>query len=163
MARLALPSWLRRALEAALLATAVAVLPQLPEIVEGPGRGVLPIGPGAALFLAPAILALAVITAAYPVALAASRSDAVLGSIAAFLIAADATLVLAGASVPLRGGGEVPSGLLAAAAAVLPALAGLAAGQLGTALGFGRRAGAISAIVGAIGAVVAVAALAALL
>jgi hypothetical protein len=100
--------------------------------------------------LAPAVLALGVLTCAYPIAMAATRVDAVLGSIAAYLIAADLTIVLAGDRIILGAAEEqLAGGLLIALLALGPAVMGLLGGQLLTPLGFGRRAGAIAAILSA--------------
>jgi hypothetical protein len=154
MRRLRPPAWLRRAIEAAVIGGGVATVSLL-----GLGLGVGPAGgPGMALpagagilLLAPATVAIAVIPISYPVAMAATRADAVLGALAAFLLAADASLILAPAPVFLpRTGMEAGAGLLTAVIAVLPALLGLIGGQLATPLGFGRRAGAWTALVAVI-------------
>jgi hypothetical protein len=154
-----LPPWIRRAVEGAIVAAVVAVAPLLGDLLAGPDPHPLATGIGGALQLAPAVLALGVIATAYPVAMAATRADALLGAIAALLVAADVTLLLAGGRVllPTRGI-EIGGGLLAAGLALGPALLGLVAGQLATPLGFGRRAGGITAVVAAAVAVVVLAA-----
>ncbi len=134
----------------------MAVTPLLGDLLAGPEPHPLPTGIGGALQLAPAVLALGVVTTAYPVAMAATRSDALLGAIAALLLAADATLILAAGRIVLPNQGvEVGAGLLAAALALVPAVLGLAAGQLATPLGFGRRAGGLTALVAAVAGLVA--------
>jgi hypothetical protein len=93
--------------------------------------------------------------------LAATRGDAVLGSVAAFLVAADLLMVVsmvAGSSIwvsPLSR--SLPIGTVAAGLAVPAGLVGLLVGQLTTPLGFGRSAGIRSAFsAGAIGLALAV-------
>ena len=163
MPRPGLPAWLRRGLEAAAVATVVAVASLIGNgFAGGPPRD-LPEGLLGALIVAPGVLAIAVVTAAYPVAMAATREDAVLGVVAAFLIAADITVILAGTGVRLTGVGvEWPIGLLVGAVAFLPALAGLVGGQIATPYGFGRRAGAWAAAITGIGSILALGIVAAL-
>jgi hypothetical protein len=96
--------------------------------------------------MAPAILAIGAVTPTYSTALAATRGDAVLGAIAAFLLAADACLILAAGPITLeRSGIVVGAGVLAALLALPAALVGTIVGQAATPLGFGRRAGACTA------------------
>ena len=66
---------------------------------------VLPNGAPGALLLASSALALAVIPAAYPMALAATRSDAALGAVASCLIAADTAALLAAGRLQVEGTG----------------------------------------------------------
>jgi hypothetical protein len=155
MSRLRLPPWIRRALQAALVATAIAVLALAADFLDPAGPPfVLPTGFTGVLILVPPVLALAVIPISYPVALAATRSDALLGAVAAFLIAADVTLlVLRGRIVVINLGVEMPAGLFAALLALGPAVAGLVASQVAAPLGFGRRAGAWAAVISALGAI----------
>jgi len=162
MSRLAPPAWLRRSLEAAIVAALVALASLIGAgLTAGAEPFALPAGAAGALLLAPAVLALGVVTCAYPVAMAATREDAIFGAIAAFLVAADLTVVLAGGRIvlgPAQAG--LGGGLLVAALALGPALAGLALSQLATPLGFGRRAGAIGAVTAAVVASVVLVALA---
>jgi hypothetical protein len=159
MPRLDLPRWLRRSLEAALVAAVVAIASLVGAGLSAGGEPyALPAGPSGTLLLAPAVLALAVIATAYPVAMAATRGDALLGAIAAVLIAADLTVIFAGSRVVLeRSGTTIGGGLLVAALAAIPALVGLAASQVGAAFGFGRRAGALCALAATIAAVLVLA------
>ncbi len=151
MPRLPLPAWLRRALEAATVAAIVSIGSLAGEqLTTGPGAYPLPAGPAGMLLLAPAVLALGVVTSAYPPAMAATRGDAALGSVAAFLVAADLTIILAGGRILLEPSEtNLPGGLLVGLVALPAATVGVVAGQLLTPLGFGRRAGAIGAIVSA--------------
>lgn len=142
--RLLVP-WLRRGLEAgvfgALLSAGTVLAFQLS--VPEP-RLTLPTGVDGALILAPAVLALAVFCVSYPVMLAATREEALMGAIVAFLVAADLLMAL---SVVLDESIRyhplarmMPLGVLAAGLAVPPAVVGLLVGQLTTSLGFGRSA-----------------------
>jgi hypothetical protein len=150
-----LPSWLRRGLEAGIIAALVAIVTLLGGARTGAaGRIALPEGPAGSLLLAPAILAIGVITIGYPVAYAATRRDALLGSVAAFLVAANAVALVVTTSVDMAGiGRSMALGVLVGVLAVGPALVGLGAGQVLTHLGFGRRAGATSTVASGIFAV----------
>lgn len=155
------PPWLRRALVAAVVSAVVAIGALAGAGLASGGPYALPPGPAGALLLAPAIFALAVLPIAYPIAMAATRGDAVLGAVAAFLIASDLTIVFAGARVVMAPGGvELASGLLAGTLAVGPALIGLLCGEFLTPFGFGRRAGAIVALTAAVAAAAVLAAIA---
>lgn len=139
-----LPPWLRRGLEAGLIAALVGIVTLLGAASGGAaGRVVLPGGPAGSLLLAPAVLALGVITVGYPVAYAATRPDAIFGVIAAFLVAADAVALLVTTPVDMVGiGRSMGLGVLVGVLALGPALVGLGAAEVLTRLGFGRRAGA---------------------
>ena len=152
MPRLALPTWLRRSVEAAIVAALVAIASLLgAEMGTAAGPYPLPSGPAAALVLAPAVLALGVVAASYPIAMAATREDALFGAAAAFLLAADLAVVFAGRAILLdRPDLEIGGGLLVAVLALGPALAGIVGSQVAIPLGFGRRAGALCALVAGI-------------
>ena len=141
-----LPPWLRRGLEAGLIAALVGILTLVGSTSGASGgRIALPEGPAGSLLLAPAVLALGVITVGYPVAYAATRRDAVFGTIAAFLVGANLASIVLTAMVNMSGlGREMTLGVLAGVLALGPVLVGLGAGQLLTPLGFGRRSGAVS-------------------
>jgi hypothetical protein len=148
-----LPLWVRRALEAALIAAAVAGLSLTGGGLSASTLVALPGGSTAALLLAPSVLSLGVLPAAYPVALAATRADGLLGALAAVLLAADATVILAPGRLQLGAGGPIlPAGILVSLLAAGSFVIGVAGGQLATPLGFGRRAGAWSAVTAAVGA-----------
>lgn len=156
MARFPRPApWARRAIEAAAVGAFLAIASLVGTGLSGAGEAIaLPNGAAGALLLAPAVLSIGVLTTAYPVGLAATRSDALLGATAAFLVAADLTVVLAGGRVALHGlGAVVPAGLLVGVASAVPAIAGIAAGQAASPLGFGRRAGAWTAGIAALGSI----------
>lgn len=151
MPRLRLTPWLRRGIEAAVVAAIVAIASLAGDrLSAGGGPYVLPDGPIAGLVLAPAVLALGVLTCAYPIAMSATRMDAVLGAAAAFLVAADLTIVLSSDPVILGAADQqIGGGLLVSLLAIGPAAMGLLGGQILTPLGFGRRAGAAAATLAA--------------
>ncbi len=150
MHRLPLAPWVRHGLEAGLAggllsgATLVAF-----RFGRSDPRLTLPHGLDGAMILVPALLALSVFTVSYPTFLAATRGDAVLGGVAAFLIGADllmAVSLVAGASIWVNLlSRPLPLGTVAAALAVPAGAVGLVFGQLTTPLGFGRSAGVRSA------------------
>ena len=143
-----LPPWLRRGLEAGIIAALVAIVTLLgASSGAAAGRILLPQGPAGSLLLAPAVLAIGVITVGYPVAYAATRFDAILGSVAAFLIASLPTAVIVRTQAEMPSYGQpMALGTLAGILALLPVLLGLVASQLLTRLGFGRRAGAFATV-----------------
>ena len=160
-----LPPWLRVGLQAgvvgALLSLGTLVAFQLGRPAP---RLTLPHGFDTSLILAPAVVALGILVVAYPTFLAATREDAIMGAVAAFLVAADAFML-----VSFVAGDEVfvhllsrslPLGVVAAAAAFPAALAGLLIGQLSAPLGFGRSTGLRSAVSGAVVGLAAVVAVA---
>jgi hypothetical protein len=159
MASLRLPAWLRRGLEAGLFAGLLSLVTVVTLTWEhrGPGPVVLPAGLGASLILALPVLSIAVLAVAYPVALAATKGDAILGAITAWVVAADLIAIvtaLMGQRLLLTSSGvTVPLGVVAGLFAAPAALAGLLAAELLTPLGFGRRAGRVAAL--AAGAVAA--------
>jgi hypothetical protein len=156
MPRLRLPPWLRRGLESAAVAAVVAIATLYGNrLSAGSGAYALPHGPLGALVLGPAVLALGVLPCAYPLAMAATRSDAIFGAMAGFLIAADLTIVLAPQPILLGPADQhLAGGLFVALLAIPPAAIGLLGGEMLTPLGFGRRAGAIAAAVSATVAVI---------
>lgn len=151
-----LPAWLRRGLEAGGFTAAVAIGTLAGLDLSGAlgGRAALPTGLVGSLLLALPVLAIGVLAVAYPVALAATRLDAVYGAITGVLVAADLTTLLVSDRVLLASvGREVPLGLLAGVLGLLPAAIGLLVGQL-TPLGFGRGAGARTTLAATVAAVV---------
>ncbi|MCU0484350.1 MAG: hypothetical protein MUC54_08820 [Chloroflexi bacterium] len=156
MSRLRLPAWFRRGLEAgvfgALLGTVTVVVLGWETRIAGPL--ILPGGLGAGMTLALPVLSIGVLAVAYPVALAATRGDAILGAITGWLVGADLLVivtVLVDQRILLLGAGiVVPLGIVAGILAAPAALAGLLAAQLFTPLGFGRRAGRVAAVVAAV-------------
>ena len=147
--------WLRRGLEAGFVGALLSggTLVALRYSRPAP-RVALPHGLDGALILVPALLALGVFAVSYPIFLAATRGDAVLGGVAAFLVGADllmAVSLAASASIwvsPLSR--NLPLGTVAVALAAPAGLVGLLVGQLTTPLGFGRAAGIRSALGGGV-------------
>ena len=149
-----LPAWLRRGLEAGLFATVLAML--IVFVVPRSAGNVigiraLPVGLDGSLAMALPVLAIGVFAITYPIALTATRSEAILGSVAALLVAADLVTLLTAAigdRVRFHAGAQIlPSGLLASLLALPAATLGLAAAQLFTPFGFGRRAARVAAVV----------------
>jgi hypothetical protein len=151
-----LPPWLRRGLEAGVIAAIVAIVTLFGATTSSAaGRIPLPPGPAGSLLLAPAVLAIGVITVGYPVAYAATRLDAIFGTVAAFLIAANATALLITTQADMATlGRSMGLGVLAGVLALGPAVVGFGAGQVLTHLGFGRRAGAFATVSSGVFAVV---------
>ena len=155
------PPWMRRGLEAGVVGCLLAIGTLVAFQLSRPApRLYLPNGLDSALILMPAVVALGIFVVSYPTFLAATRDDAILGAVAAFLVAADACMLVsffAHDNVlihPLER--SLPLGVLAAAVSVPVALAGLLCGQVGASLGFGRSAGLRSALGGAALGLVAV-------
>ncbi len=143
--------WLRRGLEAGVFGGLLATMDVLAYRWAPIGSGIaaLPGGLAGSVVLALPVFALGVFAVAYPVIMAATRGDAILGAITASLVAIDLLLFVSlgiNLRVALRGGAQILSvGLLAAALAGPAAVVGLVASQLFAPLGFGRRAGLIAA------------------
>ena len=157
-----LATWLRRGLEAGLFASVLALLIVFvtPERAAAPA-GIRTLGSGldASLAMTLPVIAIGVFAVTYPVAFTATRSEAILAAVVAVLVAADLVTLLTAAMgdrIALRGGIQVlPSGLLATLLALPPATLGLAAAQLFTPFGFGRRAARVAGLVsGATAAVI---------
>jgi len=146
MRALRLPSWLRRGLEAGIIAALVSIITLLGS-TGGGSAVVLPEGAAGSLLLGPSVLALGVITVGYPIAYAATRADAVLGAVTAFLLGANLVALVVSTPAQLGGLGRTMAlGVLVGVLALGPVVVGLAAAQLSSRLGFGRRAGAASAV-----------------
>lgn len=146
-----IPAWLRRGIEAGVVAALLSGGTLVAFHLGRPApRLEIPNGLDGAMILTPAVIALGVLAICYPTVLAATRSDAVLGSIAAFLIAADALMavsLVARDNVTIQPlSRALPLGVVAAALAVPAAVVGLAFGQLTAQVGFGRSAALRSAI-----------------
>jgi hypothetical protein len=149
------PRWIRLGFEAGAVGAGLSCASLLAFQLSRPEpRLVLPNGLDGAMILAPAVMALAVFSVCYPTFLAATRGDAVLGAVAAFIVAADALMLV---SVGMREsvlvhaiGRSLPLGLVAAGLAVPAAFAALLAGPVTSALGFGRAAGLRAALAGAL-------------
>jgi hypothetical protein len=149
-----LPRWIRRGIEAGVLGAGLSAGTLLAFQLSRPApRLALPNGIDGSLILTPAVVALGVFVVSYPTFLAATRDDAILGAVAAFLIAADAFMLVSLVAPdyvlihPL--GHKYPLEVVAAALATPVAIGGLLVGQLTVPFGFGRSAGLRSALGGA--------------
>ncbi|MEK6721271.1 MAG: hypothetical protein AABZ33_11465 [Chloroflexota bacterium] len=154
MNRVRIPPWLRRAVEAALVAGLVATANLVgARMTAGADIWALPAGVTGALILSPSVFALAVVPTTYTVAMAATRTDAILGAIVAFLLAADVTAILAAGPLEVGTSGvTMAAGLLALLLALPAAIVGTVAGQVVVPIGFGRRAGGWAAVTAAVAA-----------
>jgi len=156
MGRPRLPAWLRRGLEAGVFGALLSLLTVVALAGEdrGPGPLILPRGLGAGLALALPVLSIGVLAVAYPVALAATKGDAILGAIVGWIVAADllavVTVLMHQRLLLIGVGVTMPFGVVAGVFASPAALGGLLAAELLTPLGFGRRAGRVAAIVAAV-------------
>jgi len=147
------PTWLRRGLEAGLFAGLLALLTVIAyrwDRGAAVGVATLPVGLRGSIVLALPVLAVGVFAVVYPVGLAATRLDAIFGAVTGTIVAADLLALItvaAGERVAILGGANVlPVGFLAAILATPAAVGGIAASQLFSPHGFGRRAGRIGAV-----------------
>jgi hypothetical protein len=153
-----IPRWLGRGLQAGLLCAVLSGGTLLAFQLSRPApRLALPQGIDGCLILVPAILALGVLAVGMPVFTAATRSEATLGAVASFLLAADllmAVSLVARQSIKVHVlVDSLPLGVVAALLAVLPAAAAIVAGPLTSPLGFGHSAGLRAVLAGAIVAI----------
>lgn len=147
------PRWLRRGLEAGLFAGLLSLLTVIAyrwDRGAAVGVATLPVGLTGSIVFALPVLAVGVFAVVYPVGLAATRLDAILGAVTGAIVAADLLALItvaAGERVTILGGANVlPVGFLAAILATPAAVGGIAASQLFSPHGFGRRAGRIGAV-----------------
>jgi hypothetical protein len=152
MPALRLPRWLRRGLEAGLFASVLSLFTVIAyrwDAGAPVGVAALPAGLTGSIVLALPVLAVGVFAVAYPIGLTATRLDAILGAATGVIVAADLLTLItaaAGERVTVLGGVHVlPVGFLAGLLATPVAVGGIAASQLFSPHGFGRRAGRIGA------------------
>jgi hypothetical protein len=146
MRRRLFPRWLRRGLQAGALAAPLSCGTLLAFELSRPApRVALPHGVDGSLILIPALLALGVLAAGVPIVLAATRSEAVLGAVAGYMVGADLLMLVSlvfRQSVAVDSlGVSWPLGVLAAVLAGPVALAGIVLGALLETHGFGWSAG----------------------
>ena len=152
MGALRFPPWLRRGFEAGVFAALLSLVTVLALAWERPPTGpiILPGGLGAGMTLALPVLSIGVLSVAYPVAMAATRGDAILGAVTGWIVGADllalVTVAMNQRILLLGSGATVPLGIVAGLFAAPAALGGLLAAELFTPLGFGRRAGRVAAL-----------------
>jgi hypothetical protein len=141
-----LPPWLVHGFQvgavAALLAGGTLLAFQLGRPAP---RTALPQGLDGSLILVPALLALGVLAISLPMFLAATRSEAIFGSVTGFLVAADLLMAVSFVARQLIAvhplSRSLPLGVVAAVLSIPVALAGIAVGQLASEHGFGHTAG----------------------
>jgi len=156
MGRPRLHAWLGRGLEAGVFGALLSLVTVVALTWEdrGPAPLILPGGLGAGLTLALPVLSIGVLAVAYPVAMAATKGDAILGAIVGWIVGADllaiVTAVIDQRLLLIGVGITVPFGVVAGIFAAPAALGGLLAAELFTPLGFGRRAGRVAALVAAV-------------
>jgi hypothetical protein len=148
-----IPAWLRRGLEAGVVGALLSAGSLVAFQASRPApRITLPHGLDGALILLPAVLSLGVLVVTYPTSLAATRQDARLGGVAAFLIAADVLMLFSliqRESVYVHMlSRSLPLGVVGVALAVPVAAIALVAGQVAATPGFGRSAGFRSIVAG---------------
>ena len=150
-----IPPWMRHGFEAGVIGALLAGGTLVAFQYSRPSpRLVVPNGLDGSMILLPAVLALGVFAVSYTTFMAATRGDAILGALAAFLVAADALMLIslvARDSVMVHPiAHSIPLGVVAAMLALPVAMVALLAGQLRSPLGFGRSAGIRSAVGGAV-------------
>ena len=153
MSSIRLPAWVRHGLEAGVFAGLISPLTVVAyhwHPSAAVGVATLPVGLTGSVVLALPVLAVGVFAIAYPIGLTATRLDAILGAATGAIVAADLLAlitVVAGERVAIRGGANVlPIGFLASLLALPPVVGGIAASQLFSPHGFGRRGGRIGAV-----------------
>jgi len=152
-----LPPWLRRGFQAGAIAALLSGCTLLAFELSRPApRVALPQGIDGSLILVPALFALGVVAIGLPIFLAATRSEATLGALAGFLVAADLLMAVSFVSRQLIAVHAVsrsyPLGVVATVLAILPALVGIAVGPIASHHGFGRAAGLRTILAGGIAA-----------
>jgi hypothetical protein len=160
-----LPPWLRLGVQAGVVAALLSIGTLVAFQLGRPApRLTLPHGFDTSLILSPAVVALGILVVAYPTFLAATREDAILGVLAAFLVAADVFMLVsfvAGDQVFVHLlSRSLPLGVVASAAAVPVAVVALLVGQFTAPFGFGRSTGLRSAMAGAVAGLAVVVAVA---
>ncbi len=155
-----LPPWLSRGFQAGALAALLSCGTLVAFEFSRPAPHlILPEGIDGSLILVPALLALGVMAVCIPVFLAATRSEAVLGGLAGYIIGADLLMAISmifpqPVAVQILGGVGWPLGMIAGILSIPIALAGIALGPLLGVPGFGHSAGLRAAIAAAVVALV---------
>ncbi len=156
-----LPPWLRHGLEAGVVGALLSAGTLVAFQVSRPApRLEVPSGIDGSMILTPAVVALGVFVVSYPTLLASTRQEAVLGVVAAFLIASDVLMLISliqpdAVTVHALSRNE-PLGLIGVVLAFPVALVALLVGQTTAPLGFGRSAGLRSTMAGAVVALLVV-------
>ncbi len=150
-----IPPWLRRGFEAgavgALLSGGTLVAFRLSRPAP---RVALPQGIDGSLILVPALLALGVLAVGLPIFLAATRTEAILGAIAGFMVAADLLMAVSFVSSQQIAvhwlSRSMPLGVVAAVLAIPVAAVGIVVGPVASELGFGHSSGLRAVLAGAV-------------
>jgi hypothetical protein len=153
-----IPPWLRRGFEAGAIGALLSGGTLLAFRLGRPEpRVALPQGIDGSLILVPALLALGVLAVGLPIFLAATRTEATLGALAGFLVAADLLMAASFVSRQLVAvhwlSRSLPLGMVAAVLAIPVAAVGIAVGPLASELGFGHSSGLRAVLAGAVVAV----------
>jgi hypothetical protein len=157
-----IPRWIGRGFQAGALGAVLSGGTLLAFQVSRPDpRLALPQGIDGSLILVPAILALGILATSLPIFAAATRAEAILGSVTGFLVAADLLMAF---SYMVRQSVRVyvvvhslPLGVVAAALAIPVAAIGIAVGTMASEHGFGHSAGLRAVVAASIVAVLAAA------
>ncbi len=150
-----IPPWLRRGFEAGAIGALLSGGTLLAFQLSRPEpRLALPQGIDGSLILVPALLALGVLAVGLPIFLAATRTEAVLGAVAGFLVAADLLMAVSFVSRQLIAvhwlSRSLPLGVVAALLAIPVAVVGIVIGPLASEHGFGHSSGLRAVLAGAV-------------
>ena len=148
-----IPAWLRRGFQAGVIGALLSGGTLLAFHLSRPTPWVsLPQGIDGSLILVPALLALGVLAVSVPIFMAATRSEAILGALTGFLIAADLLMAISFVARQLIEvhflSRSLPLGVVSAVLSIPVAAVGIAAAQLVSEHGFGHNAG-LRAVAGA--------------
>jgi hypothetical protein len=152
-----IPVWLRRGIEAGAVGALLSGGTLLAFHLSRPApRVALPQGIDGSLILVPALLALGVLSVGWPIFLAATRTEAFLGALAGFLVAADLLMAISFVSRDSIAvhwlSRSMPLGVVAATLAIPVAAVAIALGQLASQHGFGHTAGLRAVLAGGVAA-----------
>jgi hypothetical protein len=152
-----IPAWLRRGFEAGAIGAVLSGGTLRAFHLSRPEpRLALPQGIDGSLILVPALLALGLLAVGMPIFLAATRTEAILGALAGFMVAADLLMAVSLVSRQLIAvhllSRSLPLGVVAAVLAIPVALVGIGVGQLASEHGFGHSAGVRGVLAAAVAA-----------
>lgn len=150
-----LPPWLRRGFEAGAIGALLSGGTLLAFRLGRPEpRVALPQEIDGSLILVPALLSLGVLAVGVPVFLAATRTEAILGAVAGFLVAADLLMAVSFVSrqqiVVHMLSRSLPLGVVAAVLAIPVAVTAIMVGPVASELGFGHSSGLRAVLAGAV-------------
>jgi hypothetical protein len=150
-----IPPWLRRGFEAGAIGALLSGGTLLAFQLSRPEpRLALPQGIDGSLILVPALLALGVLAVGLPIFLAATRTEAILGALAGFLVAADLLMAVSFISRQQIAvhwlSRSLPLGVVAALLAIPVAVVAIVIGPLASEHGFGHSSGLRAVLAGAV-------------